>query len=69
MKDSELRNVYKQGLDFRGVKKLALGTRGYEATFQVIVGQDEHITFFFSTRGRILWFLMSSAKIKPGGSF
>lgn len=37
--------MYKQDLDFRGGKKVALGTRGYEATLSgVSMEQDAYIS-------------------------
>lgn len=61
--------MYKQDLEFRG-EKIALGTWGYKAIYisGVSMVQDAYI-IFFSYRAGFLWFLTSSAKINPGGSF
>lgn len=62
--------MYKQDLEFRG-GKIALGTWGYKAIYisGVSMEQDVYIIFFFPHRAGFLWFLMSSAKINPGGPF
>lgn len=62
--------MYKQDLEFRG-EKIAPGTWGYKAIYisGVSMEQDAYTYFFFSYRAGFLWFLMSSAKINPGGSF
>lgn len=61
--------MYKQDLEFRG-EKIALGTWGYKAIYisGVSMEQDAYI-ISFSYRAGFLWFLTSSAKINPGGSF
>lgn len=45
------------------------GQEDMEAAYQGSAWIRRHTLIFFSTQGRILWFLMSSAKINPDGPF